>query len=133
MSDTSYQTSENKSKNNDDYETVTFYDKKSNNRNSNESTIVRHTSSSRYDFVDFDAQGRSHRLSRDWVELNFKGGPFNSFYRDTMSLKPEQNITVPDGSSNLNEKEFTVDERERGHASKYVQKKDKPSCLFVSL
>ena len=120
-------------KNDDDYETVTFYEESTNKRNKNNSTIVKHTSSSRYDFVGFDAQGRSHRLSRDWVELNFKGGPFNSFYRNTLSLKPGQNITVPDGSSNLNESDFTIDEIERGHASKYIQKKDEPSCLFVSI
>ena len=120
-------------KKDDDYETVTFYEERINKRNKNESTIVKHTSSSRYDFVGFDAQGRSHRLSRDWLELNFKGGPFNSFYRNTVALKPGQNITVPDGSSNLNESDFTIEEKERGHASKYIQKKDEPSCLFVSI
>ena len=94
---------------------------------------MKHKSYSRYDFVGFDAEGRSHCLSRDWIELNFKGGPYHSFYKDTLLLKPGQDISVPDGYSNLKENGIVIDVKDRGIKTKYVQRENEPSCLFVSM
>jgi len=110
-------------KNDNDYEAVTFFETRTNEEQEKESSIVKHTSSSRYDFLGFDVQGRSHRLSRDWVELNFKVGPFQTFYRNNMSLKPGQYISVPDGSSNLNLRKSEIDLKDRGIQSRYIPKK----------
>ena len=102
--------------------------------NGNESTIVKHTSSSPYGSLGFDVKGRPHRLSKDWIELNFKGRPFQSFYKKNMLLKADGHcISVPDGYSNLSKNYINIDLKDRGKQSKYVQKKNEPSCLFVSL
>ena len=121
-------------KNDEDYETVTFFEHRRNEEEQQStSKILKHKSYSRYDFLGFDADGRSHRISRDWIELNFKGGPYHSFYKDTLSLKPGQNINVPDGYSKLQESGIVIDAKDKGVETKYVQRKNEPSCLFVSL
>ena len=114
-----------------DYETVTFFEEKSNEEDQH--TITKHKSSSKYDFIGFDANGRSHRLSRDWLELNFKGGPYHSWYKETLQLKPGQNLNVPDGYSNLKKNGIEIDIKDRGVETKYVQNDNEASCLFVSL
>ena len=86
---------------------------------------------SRYDYIGVDATGRSHFLSNDWVELNFKD-KHPRLFKDICGLKPDSSITIPDGSSNLDEIINELQDKDFGPKNRYIQDSD-PSCLFTSL
>ena len=92
---------------------------------------VKHTSVSRYDYIGVDATGRSHFLSNDWVELNFKD-KHKRLYNDICGLKGNKLIKIPEGSSNLDQNIDDIEQKDFGPKTKYRQESD-PSCLFTSL
>ena len=60
----------------DQFEHVNYLESKSNGTDTKSGTsrqdYVSYSSSSRYDYIGIDEKGRSHFLSNDWIELNFR-------------------------------------------------------------
>ena len=56
----------------DKYEYVEFLEEQGTESNHGSMKKVKHISVSRYDYLGFDADGQTHILSNDWLELNFK-------------------------------------------------------------
>ena len=92
---------------------------------------VNHISVSRYDYLGFDADRRTHFLSNDWLELNFKE-KYPRLYRDICKLDSNKSINISSGSSDLNKIMSKIEEKDLGPKIKYTQDSD-PSCLFTSL
>ena len=92
---------------------------------------VLHSSVSKLDHVGIDKNGRSHRLSNDWLELNYKKSQ-PELYQKICKMSNNQRIEIPRGSSNYVKVQSKVDPRDYGLKNKYTQGSD-PSCLFSSL
>lgn len=95
-----------------------------------------HLSSSKILFVGYDIRNRYHKISQDWVELNFKERFIRTFTK-IMKLKPGETYTIPAGSSIKSSlsmkqriKKFQINPI--GPNIKYTQY-DSPSCLPRSL
>ena len=96
-----------------------------------------HWTSSRISFVGYDTKGRSHKVSQDWVELNFKN-KFPKHFKKIMDLQPGQSTRIDQGSSS-NTTQFSSKKFLRrseidliGPKVEFVQKNE-PSCLASSL
>ena len=124
-----------KKKNNEleQFEYIDFHETVQSNNSSKtgEHNFIQHSSFSRYDFIGYDKNGRSHFLSNDWIELNFKS-KHKKFYKDIIQLLPDESIQVPDGSSEPQNVLLNINQKDCGEANKYVQDSE-PSCLFTSL
>ena len=94
-------------------------------------------SSSKYSFIGYDKNRHEHKISMDWVELNFKNKHPNVF-RNIMTLQTGKTYNIPPGSKNLEELgssqfQITRDQiRLIGPFIHFMQNND-PSCLVSSL
>ena len=65
-----------------------------------------HLSTSKFSFTGYDNNKNYHKISDDWVELNFKDSNLE-VYKNIMALEPGEEYTIPAGSSyGLNLKEL---------------------------
>ena len=92
---------------------------------------ILHSSVSRLDYIGIDKNGRSHRLSNDWLELNFKKNQ-PELYQRICKLSNNQRIEIPRGSSDFVKVRSKIDRNDYRVKNKYHQGSD-PSCLFSSL
>ena len=113
------------------FEYIEFLEDQNVDKGNSQVKKIKHTSMSRYDYIGVDATGRSHFLSNDWVELNFKD-KHPRLFKDICGLKPDSSITIPDGSSNLSEIINELQDKDFGPKNRYIHDLD-PSCLFTSL
>ena len=97
----------------------------------NSKKYITYSSSSRYDYIGIDQNGRSHFLSNDWIELNFKN-KHKDLYRDICQLAPGESRQIPEGNGNKQEIINQISSIDYGPVNKFVQDND-PSCLFTSL
>ena len=115
----------------DQYEYIEFLEDQGSESNHGSTRKIKHVSASRYDYVGFDANGRTHFLSKDWLELNFKE-KHPKLYKDICKLDGNKTIIIPSGSSDLKDIISHIEDKDLGPKIKYTQDSD-PSCLFTSL
>ena len=114
-----------------EFEYIEYLEDKDTESNDDTNKRTKHLSVSRYDYLGFDADGRTHKLSNDWLELNFKKRD-PTLYKNICKLAGGKSIKIPNGSSELSEIMSKLDEKDLGPKIKYQQDSD-PSCLFTSL
>ena len=97
-----------------------------------------HISTSKYAFIGYDKKRNYHRLSQDWIDMNYKE-KFPKAYKRIMRLRPGENYRIPAGSTNeafQNYDEQTEYSKKDisliGPMIRYVQG-DRPSCLAYSI
>ena len=113
------------------FEYIEYLEEKDTESNHGSNKKTKHVSVSRYDYLGFDANGRTHYLSNDWLELNFKKRDA-TLYKNICKLAGGKSITIPNGSSDLSDVMSKLEEKDFGPKIKYQQDSD-PSCLFTSL
>lgn len=96
-----------------------------------------HVSSSKIAYIGYDVRNRYHKISEDWVEINFRRNHPETF-KKIINLKPNQSHTIEPGSS-IGSNERHVEKMIKkfdisliGPIVKFVQF-DSPSCLPRSI
>ena len=109
-------------------ETVHFFEKK---EKDNKSEYVTHVSCSKYEFEGIDRHNRVHKISKDWVELNFKVKDPTT-YKQICELEVGNTLKFSPGSSNISSGTVRINKEDQGCQTRFIQGKE-PSCLFISL
>lgn len=109
-------------------ETVQYFERK---KNGNKVGYVTHLSTSKYEYEGIDRFNSSHKISKDWVELNYKERD-PSLCKQICNLPIGETIKFTPGSSDITSVKHLVKVDDRGRPNKFVQGKE-PSCLFLSL
>ena len=109
-------------------EIVKYFEMK---RNGNKVGYVTHLSTSKYEYEGIDRNNSSHKISKDWVELNYKEQD-PSLYKEILNLKIGESIKFTAGSSASSSDKQVVKLEGHGRPTKFIQGKE-PSCLFLSL
>ena len=95
-------------------------------------------STSKYSFVGYDKKRNFHKLSQDWIDMNYKEKN-RAAYKKIMKLRPSEDYRIPAGSTN--ESTLSHDEQVQfrtkdispvGPMIRFVQG-DRPSCLACSI
>ena len=88
-------------------------------------------SESKYLFQGFDASGKGHLLSYDWVETSFGN---TSYFETIANLKPNETYNLPVGSRNKSSTKWPLHNTKKGPKIYFRQNTNEfESCLFYSI